>query len=422
MPGPLQGIKVLEFTEIIAGPLGGMLLSDMGADVIKIEPPWGDPWRMWAQFMPGESRQHLALNRGKRGITLDLSKPEARDIVYKLVPDMDVAIVNYRPGVPKNLGVDYATLSALNPGLVYCENTAFGAEGPDSQRRGYDIIVQALSGFMAAEGKLLDGVPQPLMSTAVADCATALVIAWGVTAALFDRQRTGLGQKVETTLLGTALGLLTQRFLRVQSHDAPAQDQFLQEVHALRSGGAAFDDLKASHDTLLPAFQLTIYYGSYRTSDGVIVVACLSDPLRRRLLDVLELEDIRFQPDYDPDSPQTEAFNTELQLRAKDLFRQKTTADWLDLLKQKGIPAGPIKFVEELLYDPQVEANGLGVDLEHTLAGKLRMVGPLLQMDRTPLAAQRASPALGEHTNEVLSSLGYTGEQIARLRTDGVIG
>ena len=172
MPGPLQGIKVLEFTEIIAGPLGGMLLSDMGADVIKIEPPWGDPWRMWAQFMPGESRQHLALNRGKRGITLDLSKPEARDIVYKLVPDMDVAIVNYRPGVPKNLGVDYATLSALNPGLVYCENTAFGAEGPDSQRRGYDIIVQALSGFMAAEGKLLDGVPQPLMSTAVADCAT----------------------------------------------------------------------------------------------------------------------------------------------------------------------------------------------------------------------------------------------------------
>ena len=421
MSGPLHGIKVLEFTEIIAGPLGGMFLSDMGADVIKVEPPWGDPWRMWAQFAPGESRQHLALNRGKRSIALDLSKSEAREIVYKLVPEMDVVIVNYRPDVPEKLGVDYEALSKINPGLVYCENTAFGTAGPDKHRGGYDIIIQAMSGFMASEGKLLDGIPQPLMSTAIADCATAISIAWGVTAALFDRQRTGLGQKVQTTLLGTAMALLTQRFIRVQSYDADAQTQFLEEIDALRSAGADFPDLKLSHDTLLPSFQLTIYYRAYRTSDGVIVVACLSDPLRKKLLEVLDLKDIRFQPCYDPNSSETNTFNIGLIERAEKTFAEKSSPEWLEILEQAGVPAGPIKFVEEMLDDPQIEANRMAVDLRHTSVGPLRMVGPLLQMDRTPLEAKCASPGLGQHTDQVLLSLGYSDTDIKHLRENGSI-
>ena len=149
MPGPLEGIRILEFGEIIAAPFGAMLLADLGADVIKVEPPWGEPWRFFRPVVPNESRGYMHLNRGKRSLPLDLTKPEALDIVDKLVPQIDVVIVNYRPDVPYKLGIDYETLSGKNPRLIYCEATAFGREGPDSQRPGYDIIIQAMSGIMA---------------------------------------------------------------------------------------------------------------------------------------------------------------------------------------------------------------------------------------------------------------------------------
>ena len=205
MSGPLNGVRVLEFTEIIAGPFAGMMLSDMGADVIKVEPPWGEPWRFAQEFAPTESRRFISLNRGKRSLPLDLTRPEGLEIVYKLVPSMDAVIINARPDVPAKLGIDYETLSALNPRLIYCDNTAFGRQGPHSHRPGYDLIVQAMTGLMASEEKVADGVPQPIVSSAVADFTTGVAIAWGVCAALYNRERTGKGQKIETTLLGTAL-------------------------------------------------------------------------------------------------------------------------------------------------------------------------------------------------------------------------
>ena len=158
MPGPLEGIRVLDFTEIIAGPMAAMLLADMGADVIKVEPPWGEPWRLQSQVVPLEGKTYISLNRGKKSLPLDLTKPEAREIVYKLIPNIDVVIVNYRPDVPYNLGIDYETLSSINPRLVYVENTAYGRRGPHSQRPGYDIIIQALSGLMTGDGKILNGI------------------------------------------------------------------------------------------------------------------------------------------------------------------------------------------------------------------------------------------------------------------------
>ena len=159
MPGPLDGIRILEFTQIIAAPFGGMLLSDMGAEVIKIEPIEGEPWRLHNQFLPKESRAYISLNRGKKSLPLNLKNPEATAIVHRLVKEIDVVIINARPDVPEKLGTDYETLSKINPRLIYCDNTAFGRNGPDSYRPGYDIVVQAVSGLLAADNKVENGVP-----------------------------------------------------------------------------------------------------------------------------------------------------------------------------------------------------------------------------------------------------------------------
>ena len=193
MGGALEGVKVIEFSQIIAAPFCGMLLTDMGADVIKVEPPEGEPWRLLTQFIPLESKTFISLNRGKRSLPLDITAAEGQRIVHQLIPETDVVIVNYRPDVPYRYKIDYETLAAINPRLVYCENTAFGRQGPDSYRPGYDIIIQAMSGLMAAENKVVGGVPQYVSSTAVADFATGIMMAWGITAAVLAREKSGRG-------------------------------------------------------------------------------------------------------------------------------------------------------------------------------------------------------------------------------------
>ena len=420
MAGPLDGIAILEFTEIIAGPFGGMLLGDMGADVIKVEPPWGEPWRFTQEFIPNESKTYISLNRGKRSLPLDLTRPEGREVVYRLLPSIDVVIINSRPDVPLKLGVDYDTLSALNPRLVYCENTAFGRNGPDSYRPGYDIVAQAVTGVMSSEGKVKDGVPQQVQSTAIADFGTGLAIAWGVCAALYSRERTGRGQKIESTLLGTALGVQTGRFLQVAAVDDEPRREFLDLLGRLRARGAGYEEILEHYQGLSVRRRHNIYYRTYQARDGVLAVGCLSDPLRRRLLEVLELEDIRFDPGYDPESEETETFDRDLAEKAEAIFREKRVGEWLALLDQAGVPAGPVRFVEELIEDDQVVANDLVVELEHSLAGPLKMVGPLLKMSETALAVTRASPALGEHSAEILGQLGYSDEQVRDLKDRGI--
>ena len=421
MPGPLHGVKVVEFTEIIAGPFAGMLLSDMGAEVIKVEPPWGDPWRIVQAFSPTESRPFIAYNRGKRSLTLDLTTDAARDILRRLIPQTDVALVNYRPDVAAKLGVDYETLSALNPKLIYCENTAFGRQGPDSHRPGYDLIIQAMSGLMVAEGKVDGGLPQHIVSTPLVDTAAGICLAWCVCGALYSRERTGQGQKVETTLLSLALALMGMRFVEVASLDKEPFGQTLESLAAMRQAGLPYADLLQVYNSDHPVTPGNIYYRTYQTADGVIGVGCLSDPLRRRLLDTLGLQDLRFEPDYDPSSDAAAAFGEELMRQAEAVFLQRSAAEWLALLEERGIPAGPVRFVEELFDDAQVQANGLVAELEHRDAGKVRMVGPLANFSETPLEAS-APPALGEHTDEILRELGYAPEEITGYRNGGALG
>lgn len=420
--GPLVGVKIVEFAGIGPGPFCGMLLADMGAEVIKVEPPEGEPWRLFAQFIPLESKTFISLNRGKKSLPLDINTPEARAIIHKLVEDVDVVILNYRPDVPARAGIDYETLSAINPRLVYCENTAFGRQGPDSYRPGYDIIIQAMSGLMAAENKVLNGVPQVVSSTAVADFATGIMMAYGITAALLAREKTGRGQKVEAALLGTALAVQTSAFTYIDAVDDAWLPTFLSDLEEARSRGATWEEMAAMRLGAMPTQAVgNIYYRTYKTKDSYLAVGCLSISLRRKLAGVLGIADPRLEnPNIDLTDESVRATLLKLVEEVESQFETHTTAEWLKILDGAGVPSGPVRFVQELFDDPQVQANDLVVDLEHPLAGHLKMVGPTLKMSDTPPEVKASSPPLGQDTEAILTGLGYTAEQIEELRGKGV--
>ena len=422
MAGALDGYRVLEFSQIIAAPFCGMLLADMGAEVIKVEPPDGEPWRLFAQFIPLESRTFISLNRGKKSLPLDITSAEGRKIVHALVKDIDVVIVNYRPDVPYRSGIDYETLSAINPKLVYCENTAFGRQGPDSYRPGYDIIIQAMSGLMAAESKILNGTPQVVSATAVADFATGIMMAYGITAALLARERTGKGQKVEAALLATALAVQTSSFTSIDALDAAWLPRFLQDLQAARERGASFEEIAQMRLGAMPVQAVgNIYYRTYKTKDSYLAVGCLSLSLRRKMATALGIDDPRVEnPGLDITDPAIRERLQQLVQEVEALFETRTTAEWLKLLDAAGVPSGPVRFVQELFDDPQVVANDFVTDLEHPLAGHLRMVGPTLKMSETPIEVKSSSPPLGQDTATILGSIGYSDEQIAELRERGV--
>ena len=420
MAGPLDGVKIADFTEIIAGPLAGRLLAEMGADVIKIEPPWGEPWRLNQRFTATESRGFMVYNRGKRSLPLDLTKPESQEILGRLIPQVDVVLANFRPDVAAKLGVDYPTLDSLNPRLVYCEVTAHGRAGPEADRPGYDMILQAMSGLMACETKLDNGVPQQIWSTPLIDTTAGFCLAWCVCGALFAREQTGKGQKVETSLLGSALALMGARFLNVEDLDRETRHKALQDLEEKRASSASYQELlAASPGSRRQRHHATVYYRVYLTKDSPISVGCLSDPLRRRLLDTLGLTDIGLEPGYNPNTPEALAYAKDLEGQAEKILIKNTSAYWLELFENRGIPAGPVRFVEELFDDPQIQANGLVNEAEHRDAGKVKMMGPLAMFSGTPMAPEISSPALGEHTWEILEELGYSGDEISRYRDSG---
>jgi formyl-CoA transferase len=424
--GPLAGVRVLDISEIIAAPFCAMLLADMGADVIKVEPPEGESWRLQNQFIPGESKGFMSLNRGKRGLAVDLKSADGQAIVHALAAEADVAVLNYRPDVPARLGVDYETLASINPRLIYAANTAFGRHGPDARRPGYDIILQAASGMMSGTATAAGTtVPQTVGGTAVVDFSAALILAWSISAALYARERTGLGQQIDTSLFGAALAVQTSRFLSVEDRDLEPRAALLHTLDQLRAEGRPYGEIVAAalEARGLPAQPgQNLYYRAYQTADGFIVVAALSHALRDKFLRVVGLEDPRqITGRIVPNSPEARDVATRLVLAAEEIFRSRTTADLLAAFDAAGVPAGPVRFAEELFDDPQVRANGLMVELEHPLAGTIQMVGPPVQMSRTPLRPSAASPALGQHTDAILRALDYDDAQIADLRARGVV-
>jgi crotonobetainyl-CoA:carnitine CoA-transferase CaiB-like acyl-CoA transferase len=420
--GPLAGIRVLEFTQIIAGPFGCMMLADQGAEVIKVEPPGGEPWRLFGQFIPLESKTYQSLNRGKQSLVLSASDPRAQEIIHRLIPTVDVVVINYRPDVAARLNIDYESLAAIRPNLIYVDVTAFGRKGPWADKPGYDIVVQAVSGLMASDAKLApDGRPEQITATAVADYATGLAIAWAVTSALFHRERTGEGQLVEATLLGTALAFQGGSVMELPAADQVLRNPLRERRQAAKAHGATYAEMLAVARTQRVA--PNIYYRTYRTKDGAIAVGALSQSLWAKVRAALNTEFLgSADPNYDVQNPTYMAWAAEQVAAIEANVASRPTAEWIATFEKHGVPVGPVQWSDEMSEDPQVLANDLIVELEHELSGPQKMVGPILKFHKSPMQAQGASPTLGRDTTHWLKQLDYSDEAIATLYADGVVG
>jgi crotonobetainyl-CoA:carnitine CoA-transferase CaiB-like acyl-CoA transferase len=419
--GPLDGIRILEFTQIIAGPLGCQLLADLGAEVIKVEPPEGEPWRLNVQFIPLESKTFMGLNRGKKSLAIDVGRPEAQDVIHRLTSEVDVVVINYRPDVAQRLKIDYETLRAIKPDLVYLDNTAFGREGEWAQRPGYDIVVQAATGLTSQVGKV-DDKGNPVVPPAFADTTTGYAICAGVLAALFHRARTGEGQKVETSLMINALTTHMSMFMSVPAADAEVRAAFLDMLATARAEGVPYAELLRRRDEVL-ARQAggNVYYRCFQTKDGALAIGALSASLREKVRRALGFEHNRDEPGYDQTDPKQQEINQQVVEQVEALFMTNTTEYWERRLTEGGVPVAPVLFVQELVDHPQVVANGYAVELEHDLAGPLKMQAPPWKMSVTPPAPQGASPPLGRDNEAILTQAGYSAEEIEAMRSSGAI-
>ncbi|HEU4760288.1 MAG TPA: CoA transferase, partial [Dehalococcoidia bacterium] len=374
MAGALAGIKVVDFSEYIAGPYCTMMLADMGADIVKVERPEGDAWRHTAPVAPSEGRGFLGVNRGKRSIALDLERPEAQEVARRLAERADVMVISYRPGVAEHLGLDYGSMAARNPALIYCENTAFGREGPYAGRPGFDILSQAATGMIIYENKLERGLPTFIATTAVADVATGMFMAFSIVTALYARAATGKGQRIETSLFASGLAAQYRPLLSIEEIDKPVRDGFLQRLQDRRKEGLSFEQAAKLRGEYVPGRGRNNYYRVYETRDGLIAVACLNNRQRRAMRDLLQVDDPTVEGiTYDWFSEQVRQAHRQNTPRLEDAIRERTTQEWLERLDAVAVPCGPVNFPEELFGHPHVEVNGLLLTLEHPTLGTLRM-------------------------------------------------
>ncbi|HWO94165.1 MAG TPA: CoA transferase [Dehalococcoidia bacterium] len=419
--GPLSGIRVLEFSVIYAAPFAGMNLADLGADVIKVEAEGGEAFRHQGAVVPGHGKTFMWLNRGKRGLCLNLRDPRGQEAIHRLVATTDVVLINYRPGVPQRLRIDYETLSAIRPDLVYADIAGFGKQGPLAGDAASDIVAQAYGGAIALDAKLDDDGAPVSIGVAIADLSTGLAIAMGISAALYHRAMTGEGQYLSAALVRTVMALSGVSVLREPVHDAVLREPLIATMNRVRESGGSYAELiqsrTAGRGLLGAAF--TLYYGGYRVKDGGVVLGALTPANRDAFRRVLGIEDDDSDtPDYDARDPENIAKALRLRDRIRALMKTKTVAEWMALFREAGAPAGPVNFPEELADDPQ--AATLMVDLEHELTGWQKQVAPVVDMSRTPTAIPRGSPGLGQHTDEILQSIGYTPDEIRALHTDRV--
>jgi formyl-CoA transferase len=399
-----------------------MMLADMGANVIKIERPQGDTWRHTAPVAPYEGRGYLGVNRGKRSISIDLDRDEGRAIARKLTTNADVVVLNYRPGVAERLGLDYETLSASNPAMIYCENTAFGREGPYSGRPGFDILSQAATGMVLYEQKIEKGVPSYIATLAVADLTSGMFMAFAIVNALYHRVATGKGQRIETSLFASGLAAQYRPLLSVEDVDRPVREGFLAELAEKRTGALSIDEAMAIRRQYIAARGRNNYYRIYETKDGLIAIACLQNRQRRGLRDTVGLDDPTVDGlSYDWFSEEVRQVHHRLVAEMEAAFKLKTTAEWVALLDAADVPCGPVHFPEEIFEHPHVAANHLMLDFEHEVLGPMRMPASPMRLSETPPVHPTPPPALGAHSREILAEYGYDAATIDQLMSSGVV-
>jgi formyl-CoA transferase len=392
---PLDGIRVIDLSRVLAGPYATMLLADMGAEVIKVEEPGkGDDTRAWPAFAGGESTYFMSVNRGKKSLTLDLKAAAGKPVLRKLLAGADVLLENFRPGTLARLGFGWETVHALNPRLVYCSISGFGESGPEAGRPGYDLIVQGESGIMDLTG-FPDGPPVKV-GNSIADLSAGTMAAHGVVLALFARERTGVGQKVEIAMLEVMAALLTYQ----------GQAYLTTGVSPRRKGN--------QHPSIVP-------YEVFEATDGYLTVGVANNSLWGRFCQAIGHPELATDPRFDTEARRVEQREALVPLLG-GIFQTASVAEWLARLDRAGVPAGKIKSVGEALESEHLGARGAIVTVTHPTAGRLRMVGPPIRLHGTPAETAAPAPLLGEHTEEVLTKmLGYSSEAVAELRAGGVV-
>ncbi len=392
---PLEGIKVLDLTRALAGPYCSMMLGDMGADVLKVEMPrTGDETRAWGPpFINGESGYFLSVNRNKKGMTLNLKDERGKEILAKLTARSDVVLQNFSPGTLEKLGFDYARMQALNPRIVYCAISGFGQSGPAANKAAYDQILQGLGGLMSITGPV--GGPPIKVGVPIADIVSGMFAAYAVMVALFHRERTGLGQMIDTSLLDGQVALLTFQ----------AQRYFI-TGKAPGWGGNR-------HPLIAP-------YELFKTKDSYVNIAVGNDSLWARFCQALGLEqyvaDARFRT-----NPDRLANREALTAIIEERFSQFTTEEIVAILDKVGVPSGAVHNLAEVFADPQVAHLGLEQVIAHPTVGALHQTGIPYRFSETPGEIRLPPPLLGQHTGEVLRELGYSTEDAERLRQEGVV-
>ena len=394
--GALDGLCIVDMTHVFQGPVGMQLLGDLGGDVIKIERPGSGDWsRRWGPYIDDVSMPFVSLNRNKRSLTLDLKAPRGKEILLRLLERADVLAHNFRPGVMMRLGLDYETLSALNPRLIYAQSSGWGDKGPyvESGRGGHDLMARATSGLFAPLGE--GGLPVPAGISVDYPAGLMLVIA--ILAALQSRERTGRGQMVSTDLLSVGF----------HSH---AWDD-----------AATLNSARLEQKAGVGSSEQAIR-SSFRTQDGFVEIsAVFTDDALRDISVALGMDDLS-QDDRFRDKAQRPARADEINALLDARFATKNTQEWIKMLAPQGILCAEIKTFAEAAEDPQVLANDMVVDMAHPTLGSLRLLGTPIRMYGSPTSLRMPPPALGEHNNEILHGLGYSTEEIDALKADGVVG
>jgi len=394
--GPLKGLKVIELAHIMAGPVCGLFLADLGADVIKVEKiPGGDDSR---RFLPpdieGESAAFMMMNRNKRGIAIDLKTGDGKAVLHRLLTDADVVIENYRRDTMDRLGLGYETLREQNPRLIYCAVSGFGRTGPYADRGGFDLIAQGMSGLMGITGEA-PGRPPVKVGAPLTDITAGILAALGVVSAVVARQTTGKGQFVDTSLFEAGI------------------------VHTYWQSAICFATGR-SPGPMGSAHPLNAPYQAFETRDGWVNVGAANQTNWLKLVDVLEAPELPGDPRFADN--RTRMNNLPALVEALTVhFRQRTTTEWLDRLNAAGVPAGPVLSIAEMHADPQTLARDMVVEVDHPAAGPVKALGLPIKLSDTPGGVHGPAPRLGEHTAEVLAEHGFGPDDIRRMAAAGAI-